>query len=90
MNEKIPRFSDGEQEGFLPTFIILFYHKGRNLSMRLQNIDIDPSTMLLQIDIMEQKGSFAVVVCDGKAKLTSIAGAWRNEDHYTPRKSEEG
>jgi len=40
--------------------------------MRLQNIDIDPSTMLLQIDIMEQKGSFAIVVCDGKARLTHL------------------
>ncbi|USK61317.1 XtrA/YqaO family protein [Peribacillus asahii] len=40
--------------------------------MRLQNIDIDPSTMLLQIDIMKQKGSFAIVVCDGKARLTRL------------------
>jgi len=40
--------------------------------MRLQNIDIDPSTMTLHVDIMEQKGSFAIVVCDGKAKLTRL------------------
>ena len=40
--------------------------------MRLQNIDIDPSTMLLQVDIMSQKGSFAIVVCDGKARLTQL------------------
>ncbi|MFJ8246932.1 XtrA/YqaO family protein [Peribacillus asahii] len=40
--------------------------------MRLQNIDIDPSAMLLQIDIMKQKGSFAIVVCDGKARLTQL------------------
>lgn len=40
--------------------------------MRLQNIDIDPSTMLLQFDIMEHKGSFAIVVCDGKARLTQL------------------
>ena len=39
---------------------------------RLQNIDISPSTMRLEIDIMEQKGSFAIVVCDGKAKLTQL------------------
>ena len=40
--------------------------------MHLQNIDIDPSTMRLELDIMEQKGSFAIVVCDGKAKLTRL------------------
>ncbi|USK71744.1 XtrA/YqaO family protein [Peribacillus asahii] len=40
--------------------------------MRLQNINIDPSTMRLEVDIMEQKGSFAIVVCDGKAKLTRL------------------
>ncbi|MFB5283899.1 XtrA/YqaO family protein [Peribacillus sp. Hz7] len=40
--------------------------------MRLQNIDIDPSTMRLEVDIMSQKGSFAVVVCDGKARLTRL------------------
>ncbi|MCQ6275765.1 XtrA/YqaO family protein [Bacillus sp. V3B] len=40
--------------------------------MRLQNIDIDPSTMRLEVDIMKQKGSFAIVVCDGKAKLTRL------------------
>lgn len=28
--------------------------------------------MRLEIDIMEQKGSFAIVVCDGKAKLTEL------------------
>lgn len=40
--------------------------------MRLQDIDINPSTMRLEIDIMEQKGSFAIVVCDGKARLTKL------------------
>ena len=40
--------------------------------MRLQNIDIDPSTMRLELDIMEQKGSFAIVVCDGKARLNTF------------------
>jgi NAD kinase len=40
--------------------------------MRLQNIDINPTTMKLEIDIMEQKGSFAIVVCDGKARLTDL------------------
>ncbi|MBU8773202.1 XtrA/YqaO family protein [Cytobacillus oceanisediminis] len=40
--------------------------------MRLQNLEIDPSTMKLEIDIMEQKGSFAIVVCNGKARLTEL------------------
>ncbi|MED1201970.1 XtrA/YqaO family protein [Heyndrickxia acidicola] len=40
--------------------------------MRLKDIDINPSTMRLEIDIMEQKGSFAIVVCDGKARLTLL------------------
>jgi NAD kinase len=42
------------------------------IDMRLQNIKINPSTMKLEIDIMEQKGSFAIVVCDGKARLTNL------------------
>lgn len=40
--------------------------------MRLKDIEINPSTMKLEIDIMEQKGSFAIVVCDGRAKLTEL------------------
>lgn len=40
--------------------------------MRLIDIEINPSTMRLEVDIMEQKGSFAIVVCDGKAKLTEL------------------
>ncbi|WP_121640624.1 XtrA/YqaO family protein [Virgibacillus sp. Bac330] len=40
--------------------------------MRLKDINIDPSTMKLEIDIMEHNGSFAIVVCDGKAKLTGL------------------
>jgi hypothetical protein len=40
--------------------------------MRLSNIEINPSTMKLEIDIMELKGSFAIVVCEGKAKLTPL------------------
>lgn len=39
---------------------------------RLKTIEINPSTNLLEIDIMEQKGSFAIVVCDGKARLTQL------------------
>jgi hypothetical protein len=32
--------------------------------MRLHNLDINLSTMRLEIDIMEQKGKLAIVVCD--------------------------
>ncbi len=42
------------------------------IQLRLQNIEINPSTMRMEIDIMEQKGSFVIVVCDGKAKLTEL------------------
>ncbi|MGG3888628.1 XtrA/YqaO family protein [Metabacillus fastidiosus] len=40
--------------------------------MRLKDIEINPSTMKLEIDIMELKGSFAIVLCEGKAKLTEL------------------
>jgi Phage-like element PBSX protein XtrA len=43
--------------------------------MRLKELIMNTSTMKLEIDIMnmlEQKGSFAIVVCDGKAKITKL------------------
>jgi hypothetical protein len=40
--------------------------------MRLKELEINTSTMRLEVDIMEQKGSFAIVVCDGRAKLTRL------------------
>ncbi|MGE6260889.1 XtrA/YqaO family protein [Heyndrickxia sporothermodurans] len=40
--------------------------------MRLKDIEINPSTMKLEVDIMELKGSFAIVVSEGKAKLTEL------------------
>jgi hypothetical protein len=40
--------------------------------VRLRELSINPSTMRLEIDIMEQKGSFAIVVCDGKAKMAEL------------------
>ncbi|MFF2449350.1 XtrA/YqaO family protein [Neobacillus sp. NPDC058068] len=43
--------------------------------MRLQNIEINPTTNRLEIDIMnymEVNKSFAIVVCDGKARLTEL------------------
>lgn len=42
------------------------------ITLRLKDIKIDPKTMKLEIDIMEQKGSFAIVVCDGQARLTDL------------------
>jgi hypothetical protein len=40
--------------------------------VRLKNLEINPSTMVLEIDIMGLKGSCAIVVCEGKAKLTEL------------------
>ncbi|QTL51804.1 MULTISPECIES: XtrA/YqaO family protein [Priestia] len=40
--------------------------------MKLQEIKINVDTMKFEVDIMEQKESFAIVVCDGKAKLTEL------------------
>lgn len=40
--------------------------------MRLKEILINPTTMKLEVDIMELKGSFAIVVCEGKAKITEL------------------
>ncbi|MFC0271110.1 XtrA/YqaO family protein [Metabacillus herbersteinensis] len=40
--------------------------------MRLKELKINPSTMKPEIDIMEHKGSFAIVVCDGQARITEL------------------
>ncbi|MFC2948554.1 XtrA/YqaO family protein [Virgibacillus sediminis] len=40
--------------------------------MRLIEIEVDPKTMTLEIDIMEQEENFAIVVCEGKAKLAEL------------------
>lgn len=40
--------------------------------VRLKEIKIDPSTMRLEIDIMGLKGSFAIVLCNGTAKITEL------------------
>jgi hypothetical protein len=53
------------------TYHLNFITSG-GILMRLKDLEIDPSTMRLEIDIMEQKGSFAIVVCDGKAKITEL------------------
>lgn len=39
---------------------------------RLKTIEITPGTNRLEIDTMEQKGNFAVVVCDGRARNTEL------------------
>lgn len=46
-------------------------HTGEIL-LRLKEIEINPSTMKLDIDIMEQKGIFTVVVCIGRSRLTEM------------------
>ena len=40
--------------------------------MRLQDININPKTNKLEIDIMEKNNSFAIVVCEGKLELQSF------------------
>jgi Phage-like element PBSX protein XtrA len=40
--------------------------------VRLSDVEINPSTLKLEIDIMDKEGSFAVVVCDGKAKVAEL------------------
>jgi hypothetical protein len=43
--------------------------------VRLQELNLKSSTNKREIDIidmLEQKGSFAIVVCDGKAKVTKL------------------
>lgn len=40
--------------------------------MRLKNIDINPKSMQLNVDIMGEKEAFAIVVCDGKARMTKL------------------
>ncbi|MEH7223874.1 XtrA/YqaO family protein [Bacillus sp. JJ1566] len=40
--------------------------------MRLKDLKINPTNLKLEIDIMEYNNSFAIVVCDGKARLTEL------------------
>lgn len=43
--------------------------------MRLQELSLNSSTNKLEIDIINmlgQKGNFAIVVCNGKAKVTKL------------------
>jgi NAD kinase len=40
--------------------------------MRLKELIINPFTHKLEVDIMEYSNSFAIIVCDGKAKVTEL------------------
>lgn len=40
--------------------------------MRLKEMKIDSQSMRLNIDIMDKKEAFAIVVCDGKARMTNL------------------
>jgi hypothetical protein len=40
--------------------------------MRLKELKINSSTRKLEVDIMEYRNSFAIIVCDGKAKITEL------------------
>ena len=43
-----------------------------NDDMRLREIYINQETMKIEIDLLEYIGNFAVIVCEGKAKLTRL------------------
>ncbi|MCM3452757.1 XtrA/YqaO family protein [Heyndrickxia oleronia] len=40
--------------------------------MRLKDIEINPSTMKLEVNVMEIPNSCVIVICDGKAKLREL------------------
>ncbi|HEY4601242.1 MAG TPA: XtrA/YqaO family protein [Cerasibacillus sp.] len=40
--------------------------------MRLKDIKVDPKTMKLEIDIMNKKDNFAIVVSEGRAKIAEL------------------
>jgi len=40
--------------------------------VRLKELKVNPSTLKLEVDIMEYSNSFAIVVCNGKAKVTEL------------------
>jgi hypothetical protein len=40
--------------------------------LRLNDIQINPTTHKLEIDIMEKTSSFLIVVSNGKAKMTEL------------------
>lgn len=38
----------------------------------MEDLKINPSTMILQVDIMELPTSCVIVICDGKVKLREL------------------
>lgn len=40
--------------------------------MKMEDLNINPSTMKLEVDIMELPTSRVIVICDGKAKLREL------------------
>ncbi|MEK4085627.1 XtrA/YqaO family protein [Psychrobacillus sp. FSL K6-1415] len=40
--------------------------------MNMEDLNINPSTMKLEVDIMELPKSCVIVICDGKAKLREL------------------
>lgn len=40
--------------------------------MRLKELKIDPSTMKLEVDMMEEQENFAIIVSKGTAKMTKL------------------
>lgn len=40
--------------------------------MRLQDVEVNPVTNKLEIDIMDIPSSCVIVICDGKAKLREL------------------
>lgn len=50
----------------------IHYNTRGGYQLRLKDIEVNPSTMRLEIDIIEQEESFAIVVCEGKARITEL------------------
>jgi hypothetical protein len=40
--------------------------------VRLKEVKVNPTSLKLEIDIMEYNNSFAIVVCDGRARITEL------------------
>jgi hypothetical protein len=40
--------------------------------VRLSDVEINPDTLKLEIDALRCNGSFVVIVCNGKARLTNL------------------
>ncbi|MBU5212480.1 XtrA/YqaO family protein [Heyndrickxia oleronia] len=40
--------------------------------MSLKDIEINPITIRIEVDIKTQSNSFLIVVCDGKARITNL------------------